>query len=210
MKKKRVGLALLVASNASALLGGQYVPDISPQARWIYLLLFACLLWGSLLAGQGLLVWHYAPFFKKSSAVVLTVVLFSLCLAITRNQTLSVSPNWLVHNLYVLAGLWSITLILTIGIVLAIYLYWNDQATLAIGGVVLISFWGFLLYVVRRGVQQFFTEILQAQLPIVLTTLCCITIWLVPIGSLTFLLHTLRLLQQEFGDPSSLLQAHHE
>jgi len=200
MKAGKIGwILILFSSVAIVLLNRALFSGVAPDVRLLLMVFLAIIVFSLMLVGQILVIWQNRSFFKHSTGVLLGIGLLILNLAIYSSESLAVYNLKIIQILYSLNLIWLVAYIITIGCILALHLYHNDRSLLFIGITLLTYVWANLIYLTRVGPEIFITRVLGADGPVLLTALTCVTLWVLPIGLISFLIHSVKMVGSEIN-----------
>jgi hypothetical protein len=201
----RLGWAIIIGGSALLLFfpADYSGPAVAPEVWLLLMLLLLLGIWLSLLVGVLLLIAGHLPIFKRVEGVLLTASLLALCLRLWPLIVGGDGPShWLVRQLLFIAGIWLFVLPFALGAALLLYLFYRDRAVQATAVTLMLFVWTMLLYARYRGPDYLIREIILAGNPGEIwwfQTILCLTFWLLILGPLSFIGHTVRLIYQEIS-----------
>jgi hypothetical protein len=201
----RLGWVIVAGGSALLfLLPGDYSgPAVSAETWLLLMALFLLTIWLGLFLGVLLLIAGHLAFFKRVEGVLLFASLMAICLRLWPLIAGSEAPaNWLVRQLAFVATFWLFVLPFALGVVLLIYLVYRDKAVQATAVTLMLFIWTMLIYARYYGPEYLVREILMGGTPEQIwwfQTILCLTFWLLVLGPLSFLGHTVRLVYQELS-----------
>lgn len=201
MKKAgKLGWTLILISGITFVIFDSALLSRMAPVAFLPLMLFLGLISISgMLAGQILVVWQNKSFFQQSIGVLLGIGLLILNIVIFTSGSLSAHNPKIIRVLYNLNLIWLVAYIITFGFILALHLYYNDRSVLVIGTTLLIYVWANLIYLTRVGPETFLTGVLSPDGPALLTALTCVTLWTIPVGLISFFLHSAKIIGREIN-----------
>lgn len=196
----RLGWGLVLASHLLLLpLPNTFDSNLSVQ---LFAILAAFVL-SILLLGGGLLllIWRYRPFFCRPGGILLFVIIQTIGLALIGTPLAADAP-WLLHRLALIGGVWALLAIPSVGLTMVIYLWVQDRSVPFFAVSMLILVWALVFLVRAIGPAKLLAAIVAGsatQWLGALNGLWCVLWWVVLLAPAGFLLHTVRLLYQEWA-----------
>ncbi len=163
------------------------------------IILISLLLFLGLLSGQLLLVWGYRSHLHKTGLVVWAVGLLFVSFLIYTQPSLANHRLLPIQFLTTINIVWLFSYIFVLGFILALHLYYRDHSVLFIALVLLMLVWANLIFFTRTGSDNFFAHLLNGEMPPLLLTLICLVFWIIPLGIVSFLLHTAKIVNKELN-----------
>lgn len=198
----KVGCGLLLFSTLLVIITGSFFSGgLSPAV----VILLAVIIFLSMLAGQLLVILQYRHLFRRVGSVLLAMALLILGLFIYTRPSLA-GGQVFVETLYQLHIIWLAAYILAIGLILALYFYYHDRSIRFISLILLLYVWGNLIYFTRSGSAAFFSQLLTGQMPPLLTALTCLLFWVIPLGIISFLLYSAKIIGRELNPEQIAVQ----
>lgn len=162
----------------------------------------------ALFIGTCLFIFSYRPFFKSIKGVLLYFTWLTLGARLLAYLNSFNEPSWLNNRIHLLNASWLFVVPFALGLALLTYLYYQDKAVPILAVFLLACTWGLAAYIYYRGPLQLFDDLALVQVPMELWTILCSCLWLQIIVPLSFLGHSLRLIDRECSrkDMDSALQ----
>lgn len=162
-----------------------------------------CTVWLLLTAGASALILAHADLFRRSSTLLSLVILYGVLmwLWVLLSQTDTQATPFFAH-LRILAGSWLLILPLALGVAVGVHLWQRDNAISLAAITLLVLVWLLVLYARLYDAKQLLIAILSGSDAASISwfqPMICLTFWILILGPLSFLRHTLRLLYREWN-----------
>ncbi len=174
--------------------------NVSPDVWLLVMIALLLLTWLGLVVGHVLLLVRYLPFFQQLRGTLLFLGLFMVGLRLFPALQNHIESA-LFSRIFLVVAVWLLTLPVTLGMALCVYMWFRDQTVRLIAVTLLVIPWLFVLYVRNQGAEKLLQNTLQATLPGELFALICFGELIFVLVPLFFIGHSLRLLYREFLQP---------
>jgi|SRR5690554_4862587 len=160
-----------------------------------------CGIWFALTLSAVTLIVAHANSFRRTPALLGIAALFGVLLWLWALQS---QPDGqgasLLANLQILIGSWVLILPLALGVAVGVHLWLSDNAISLAAGTLLTLVWSLVVYVRLNSAERLLASTLSGSDVATIwwfQPIICLTFWILLLGSVSFLGHTLRLLHQE-------------
>lgn len=196
----RIGWAILLVTNILLfLVPANYTPKAISLQTWLVIMIgFLLLTLSGFLIGLVLLFVRYLPFFKQGRATVVLFIALLLGMRIFVYLQNITKLAWPFSRIMLLLPVWLLVLLVALPIVLAIYLWHQDQSVRILGYTLLIIVWALVIYVNQVGPEALITNIIRGQALPELMGMFCFGESVIFLTLLFFAWHTLRLIYCEW------------
>lgn len=156
----------------------------------------------TLMISVALLLARYTSFFRQPRGTFLFLAIILGGAVLLATPALNGHSQEVVRRLMIIGGMWTLTALFAIGGSLALYLFSQDRSVVLVSVVCLGWIWVFMIIVQLLGPTRVVTELYSEQISPTLALFgsgSCAIWWLIVIAPVSFLLHSTRLIYEEFS-----------